>query len=108
MRRNVAPLLVSKDKGLLKHWCDALKIKSALELDSFAALQQLARRNSDVVWLDLTVGDVPPWGSAEWNDLLHGKQMRIVAASSYPTDEEAIAALDQGCAGYCHAFQCFK
>ena len=104
MRRNTAPLLVSKDKGLLKHWRDALKIKSAVELESFAALKQLARRNGDVIWLDLKVGDVPPWASTEWNDLLHDKQMRIVAASSYPRDEEAIAALDLGCAGYCHAF----
>lgn len=104
MRRNPAPLLVSKDKGLLKHWRDALKIKSAIELESFAALKQLARRSGDVVWLDLKVGDVPSWGAVDWKDLLHGKQMRIVAASSYPKDEEAISALDQGCAGYCHAF----
>ena len=36
--------------------------------------------------------------------MLHDKQMRIVAASSYPKDEEAISALDRGCVGYCHAF----
>jgi DNA-binding NarL/FixJ family response regulator len=104
MRRNTAPLLVSKDKGLLRHWREALKIKSAVELESFAALKQRARRCGDVVWLDLKVGDVPSWGSTGWSDLLLDKQMRIVAASSYPKDEEAIAALDQGCAGYCHAF----
>ena len=104
MRRNPAPLLVSKDKGLLKHWRDALKIKSAIELESFAALKLHARRSGDVVWLDLKVGDVPSWEADEWKELLHEKQMRIVAASSYPKDEEAISALDRGCAGYCHAF----
>lgn len=104
MRKNSAPLLVSKDNGLLKHWRDALKLKSAIELESFSALKQLARRNGDIVWLDLKVGDVPAWGAAEWDALLLQKQMRIVAASSYPKDEEAIEALNQGCAGYCHAF----
>lgn len=104
MIRNPTSVLVSKDQGLLKHWRDALKIKSAIKLESFAALTQQARRFGDVVWLDLKVGNVPSWGAQEWKDLLHDKQMRIVAASSYPKDEEAISALGQGCAGYCHAF----
>lgn len=104
MRRNTAPLLVSKDAGLLKHWKTALGIKAPIELDSFDALQQLARRNNDVVWLDLSVGDVPPWNSPEWKKLFEIKNIRLVAASSHPKDAEAIAALDAGCAGYCHAF----
>lgn len=104
MRKNSAPLLVSNDKGLLKHWRDALQIETPIELESFKALQQLARRDGDIIWLDLQIGDVPPWGGMEWNDLLKIKHMRIVAASSRPKDEEAIAALDQGCAGYCHAY----
>ena len=104
MRKNSAPLLVSNDKGLLKHWRDALQIEKPIELESFAALQQLARRDGDIIWLDLQTGDVPPWGDVGWNELLKMKHMRIVAASSRPKDEEAIAALDQGCAGYCHAY----
>lgn len=104
MRRNSAPLLVSKDPGLLKHWKAALHLKAPIELHSFSALQQLARRTNDVVWLDLSVGDVPPWDAQDWGELLRDKHIRLVAASSYPKDADAIAALDAGCAGYCHAF----
>ena len=30
--------------------------------------------------------------------------MRVVAASSNPSDDQGMAALDAGCAAYCHAF----
>jgi DNA-binding NarL/FixJ family response regulator len=104
MRRNSPALLVSKDTGLLKHWRNALKIKAAIELSSFSELQKLARRNNDVVWLDLNADDIPPWTSNAWQDLFTSKNIRLIAASSYPKDADAIAALDAGCAGYCHAF----
>lgn len=104
MRQNSAPLLVSSDPGLLRHWRSALGIESPIELGSFAALKGLVRRTGDIVWLDLAVADIPPWSDPVWNELLQQKKLRILAASSYPKDEEAMIALDRGCAGYCHAF----
>jgi DNA-binding NarL/FixJ family response regulator len=104
MRRSNTPTLVSKDPGLLKHWRDALGIESTIELDSFAALQRAPCAIGTVVWLDMSTGDVPSWTADAWNDILRVKQLRMIAASSYPKDADAIAALDQGCAGYCHAF----
>lgn len=104
MRRNSAPLLISSDPGLLRHWKNALGIESPITLPTFAALAELARRSGDIVWLDLSVADVPPWSDPVWDVLLGQKKLRILAASSHPKDEEAIIALDRGCAGYCHAF----
>lgn len=104
MRGNSAPLLVSNDPGLLKHWRAALNIQAPTQLNSFSALKRLDPRNNEVVWLDLHVGDVPAWTSKDWTELLQNKRIRVVAASSHPKDADAIAALDAGCAGYCHAF----
>ena len=104
MSRSITPTLVSKDAGLLKHWRDALGIEFTRELHSFFALQQASHACESVVWLDMSTGDVPPWTSQVWSELLRVKQLRVIAASSYPKDADAIAALDQGCAGYCHAF----
>jgi DNA-binding NarL/FixJ family response regulator len=104
MRRNSAPLLVSRDSGLLQHWRDALKVKAPIEVGSFSALRETVRRSNDVVWLDLSISDTPSWSSPDWANLIKDKQIRIVATSSHPRNEEAIAALDAGCAGYCHAY----
>jgi DNA-binding NarL/FixJ family response regulator len=106
MRQISVPLLVSNDPGLLKHWCKGLHLKSKepIELHSFEALVQRARRKEDIVWLDMNLPNIPTWGSEAWQSLIHTKGLRIIAASSKPTDTDAIAALDAGCVGYCHAY----
>ena len=104
MRRIVTPLLVTADPGLLDHWCQGLQIKVPLQLQSFAELLAKSRRASDIVWLDLSLADVPAWGDPVWADLIKVKNLRVVAASSNPKDSEAIPALDAGCTAYCHAF----
>lgn len=104
MRKSPMSVLVSQDPGLLKHWREALHIDTPLELDSFGALQQLAPNTTAIVWLDMHTAAVPAWPSPEWDSVLRGRDLRVIAASSHPRDEEAIAALDRGCAGYCHAF----
>jgi DNA-binding NarL/FixJ family response regulator len=104
MRRVATPLLVTADSGLLKHWCQGLQIKAPLQLHSFAELLSKSRRTSDIVWLDLSLPDTPPWTDKAWNDLITVKNLRVVAASSNPKDSEAITALDTGCAAYCHSY----
>jgi DNA-binding NarL/FixJ family response regulator len=106
MRQTAVPLLVSNDIGLLKHWCKGLHLKSKapIELSSFTELLERARRKEDIVWLDMNLPNIPAWDTGVWQNLIHGKELRIIAASSNPTDSDAIAALDAGCVGYCHAY----
>ncbi|MBX9818442.1 MAG: response regulator transcription factor [Burkholderiaceae bacterium] len=100
----MTPLLLTTDTGLLNHWCQGLQIKTPLQLHSFAELLSTVRRAGDMVWLDLSVSDIPPWNDAAWTELIKVKNLRLVAASSNPKDSEAITALDTGCAAYCHAY----
>lgn len=104
MRRVATPLLVTSDPGLLSHWCQGLQIKTPLQLHSFTELLSKVRRAGDIVWLDLSVSDIPPWNDPNWAALIKVKNLRVVAASSNPKDSEAITALDAGCAAYCHAY----
>lgn len=104
MRRVSTPLLVTSDSGLLNHWCKSLQIKAPLQLATFRELLAKSRREGDVVWLDLSLPDVPAWTDSTWIELVKTKGLRLVAASSNPKDSEAIVALDTGCAAYCHAY----
>jgi len=104
MRRVATPLLVTADPGLLNHWCQGLQIKMPLQLHSFSELLSKSRRANDIVWLDLSLSDVPAWTDTTWHELVKLKGLRVVAASSNPKDSEAIIALDTGCAAYCHAY----
>jgi DNA-binding NarL/FixJ family response regulator len=106
MRQNSLPLLVSSDLGLIKHWCKSLHPKSQkwVELRNFEDLLKYACKKEDVVWLDMSLPNIPAWQSSTWQDLIQIRKLRIIAASSNPTDNEAITALDAGCVGYCHAY----
>lgn len=94
-------LLASADPGLRAHWQRALG--AASQAASLEALQAWAAQGPGVVWLDLCLPGLPGWQGAPWPGLLAGGA-RLVAASSSPDEAQAIAALDAGCAGYCHAY----
>lgn len=57
-----------------------------------------------MAWIDLSLAGIPPWDDHKWRAALKSDQLRVIATSSNPTDTEAMAALDAGCAAYCHAF----
>ena len=89
MRQNSAPLLVSSDPGLLRHWRSALGIESPIELSSFAALKGLVRRTGDIVWLDLAVADIPRTKSGKITelavrDVVHGREVKNKEALANP------------------------
>ena len=95
-------LLVSKDEGLITHWQGALGKKNTrpmAELPVPGALPDFA-----TLWYDMGGYPAPAWSEPLWQRLLQAPGLRVVAASSSPGDAEGIAALDAGCAGYCHAF----
>jgi DNA-binding NarL/FixJ family response regulator len=56
------------------------------------------------VWLDVGLPGTPAWTDPHWQALLRQDTVRWVAAASNPQDQGGIAALDAGCAAYCHAF----
>lgn len=97
-------LFVSADPGLLNHWQRALDRRAAATYSRFMDVPPHASSGDTVVWLDLSVPDIVAWTHPIWAKLLKTQPMKVVAASSNPNDNEAIQALDAGCAAYCHAF----
>lgn len=96
-------LLLSQDAGLLGHWRAALGRATPAAAD-FKALAG-ALQPGTTVWVDHSLPGLPVWGDAQWHSLLHATpESRIVYASSNPNDTQGMAALDAGCAAYCHAF----
>lgn len=98
-------IFVSADPGLLSHWQRALDRRAAVTVSRFVdAQKQITASSNAVVWLDLSVPDIAAWTHPVWVKLLTLQKVKVVATSSNPNDNEAIQALDAGCAAYCHAF----
>lgn len=104
-------IFVSADVGLLAHWRTCLKDAyaradaDALHLSSVHLVAETLRNFAapPVVWLDVDGANKPVWSDPAWQALLK-LPCRWVAASSAPNDGDGIAALDAGCAAYCHAY----
>jgi DNA-binding NarL/FixJ family response regulator len=89
------------DAGLLAHWQKALEHTNAPCATNAANLSALGLPDGATVWVDLSLPGLPTWQEPAWQ---HFSTYKVIAASSNPKDSEAIAALDAGCVGYCHAF----
>lgn len=97
-------ILLTQDEGLLAHWQKALGKSQTTVLTQWEALFTLAPTHPSLAWVDLALPGRPEWEAAPWRALLALEEIRVVAASSNPQDAEAMAALDAGCAAYCHAY----
>jgi DNA-binding NarL/FixJ family response regulator len=97
-------ILASADTGLLAHWQKVFGKRNAVVTSSFDHLLHLPSGIVGVAWIDLSLPTIPAWTDKHWIQLLQIPGLKIVAASSNPQDNDAIQALDAGCAGYCHAF----
>lgn len=96
-------LLLSQDAGLLGHWRAALGRATPSVAEFDAVLPGL--QPGATVWIDQALPGLPAWGDAAWRRLLQATlEPRIVYASSNPNNAQGMAALDAGCAAYCHAF----
>lgn len=104
MSRRPKLILCSQDAGLIAHWQRALGTGGTTITSCFQALHQLKLDFDAVVWVDLSLPDVPAWSHENWSWLLKQAGVKVVAASSNPKDNEAIQWLDIGCAAYCHAY----
>nr|WP_295772143.1 response regulator transcription factor [Rhodoferax sp.] len=104
MKHHPETILVTHDNGLLAHWQKALGTTKQTVVTQIDDFLQLSSPGSSIAWVDLSLTGRPPWASAMWRGILQNDQIRVVAASSNPNDDEAMLALDAGCAAYCHAF----
>lgn len=96
---------VTRDTGVLAHWRTALAIQGQVIDPSHQNLfEQTSAASNTLVWIDLASLDAPPWMSSSWGTLVKQPFARIIALSSNPRDDEALAALDAGCVGYGHTF----
>lgn len=91
-------LLVSADPALIGYW------QSVLEPGQWRsqAYWPADTKGTAIVVLDLGLPDRPVWDHAAWATLT--RSVRVVAASTLPTDAEGLAAMQAGCVGYCHAY----
>ncbi|HCX83383.1 MAG: hypothetical protein A3E00_01260 [Curvibacter sp. RIFCSPHIGHO2_12_FULL_63_18] len=97
-------LFLSQDAGLLSHWRKALRGDKGGVHESLNTLALGAIGEPSLLWVDMSTPQLPAWNHSSWAPLLHHPYLRVVATSSNPKDAEAVAALDAGCAGYCHAY----
>jgi DNA-binding NarL/FixJ family response regulator len=104
MRHHPETTLVTHDDGLLAHWQKALGTTKQTVFTQIDDFFQLRSNGMTIAWIDLSMAGRPPWSATVWRGILQNDQFRVVAASSNPNDEEAMLALDAGCAAYCHAF----
>jgi len=97
-----ATIFATADRGLSRHWQSGLP-GQALVVESFSALASAISVES-LLWLDLSLPGLAAWATPQWKQLVKHPQLKMVACSSSPTDDEGIAALDAGFSGYCHAY----
>jgi len=97
-------ILACADAGLLEHWSTAFGKRKVSPVSCFGHLLQLSPTTEALVWIDLSLKDIPAWNHADWQRVLKNPKLKVIATSSNPQDDEAIEALDTGCAGYCHAY----
>ncbi len=104
MKRYPATILVTEDTGLLAHWQSAFGTTRQTVASQIEDFLRLRPTSPSIAWVDLSLASRPAWTAAVWQDVLKREHVRVVAASSNPKDDEAMLALDAGCAAYCHAF----
>lgn len=104
MKQYPTTILVTQDKGLLAHWQKAFGTTRQTVAAHIEAFLQTRPAGPTIAWVDLSQRGRPSWTAPVWRDALKSEHLRIVAASSNPNDDEAMEALDAGCAAYCHAF----
>jgi DNA-binding NarL/FixJ family response regulator len=104
IKDNHETVLVTQDEGLQAHWATALGKSNVSVVAQIADFSRWVPKRPSIVWVDLSLADLPAWDTEPWRIALKNESVRIVAASSNPNDAQAMEALDAGCAAYCHAF----
>lgn len=92
--------VLTGDDALFAHW---KRLQGEGVIRRLRALEDLERPvlNGAVVVCDTDLDDLPGWQDERWQGW--GRRFRVVAASTMPSDEEGLSALNAGLSGYCHA-----
>lgn len=95
-------LLVTDDDLLWQHWrgLDAARWLPARGR-GLASLQQWQGQGRQLVVLDASVARLPAWDAPQWQELTAG--LRLVVASSRPSDAQGTQVFAAGAYGYCHS-----
>lgn len=104
MTENRKLVLVTNDEGLATHWQQAFGKKNSRIANSLAELSKRRREDPATLWVDASILPPSGWRSTEWQEILRLDHIKVIATSSNPDDDDAMEALDAGCAGYCHAY----
>jgi DNA-binding NarL/FixJ family response regulator len=92
--------LLSQDETLVARFRSMGEDWVAFRLASARAIADLPPNG--LVVIDTAARDITNHVDTDWRT--HCQQQRIVIASSQPHDDEGLAWLDLGAAGYCHAY----
>jgi DNA-binding NarL/FixJ family response regulator len=103
MKTTKSALFLSADPGLILQWTRSLGTSLTGPSKPMNPLADIDV-GCGLVWLDLSTPHLPAWSNPIWHTVLHKMQIQVIAASSSPTDDEGMLALDAGCSAYCHAF----
>lgn len=95
-------LLVTDDDLLWQHWrgLDPARWLPARGR-GLASLQQWRGQGRQLAVLDASVARLPAWDAPQWQELTAG--LRLVVASSRPSDAQGTQVFAAGAYGYCHS-----
>ena len=94
-------LLITHDDALWQHWraLDSARWAPARGR-TMADLTRWREQKRELVVIDASLPRLPAWNDTAWSSL--GDGIRLVVASSRPTDDQGTKALAAGMSGYCH------
>ncbi|MFO1264311.1 MAG: response regulator transcription factor [Rhodoferax sp.] len=102
--KSVVNVWVTRDQVVLAHWQQALASRKPISSTPLEGLFSVPGNDVTLAWVDLAGLRPLPWEMPHWNTLIRNGNLRVIALSSNPQDDEAMQALDAGCVGYGHAF----
>jgi DNA-binding NarL/FixJ family response regulator len=104
MKTTSSLIFLTQDKGLEAHWANAFNNQEALTVNRLSDIVTLQAKPNSTLWIDLACLDKAPNLEDSWKPLLADLNLKIIATSSNPSEEEALELLDLGFMGYCHAY----
>jgi len=104
MTRYRNTVFVTHDSGLLAHWQKTFGTNQQTVASRIEHFFELRPSVATIAWIDTSLAKGAAWTTDAWRAVLQSEHVRVIAASSNPNDDEAMLALDAGCAAYCHAF----
>ncbi|MCE2746886.1 MAG: hypothetical protein LW710_13400 [Burkholderiales bacterium] len=96
MKKTAKLIMATSHAGLIAPWHGAPSKVATLAAADFEDQQHLS--------FDLALAAVQKFSRPARMNFLNVYKHRLVATKSFPKGKEAIQALDDVCAGFCHAF----